>query len=82
MKALRRIWIGDNAGQMLTAVGNKQIAEYLSLRKKVVEQILEFDAELGVPPFSCDVKKCNWCEEMTLTKSSVKRGSGKPEALQ
>ncbi len=54
MKALRRIWIGDNAGQMLTAVGHKQIAQYLSLRKKVVEQILEFDAELGVPSLKSD----------------------------
>jgi hypothetical protein len=79
MKALRRIWIGDNAGQMLTAVGNKQIAEYLSLRKKVVEQILEFDAELGVPPFSCDVKGKRLPNEVTLNVTSAKGGRPKPE---
>ena len=69
MKALRRIWIGDNAGQMLTAVGNKQIAQYLSLRKKVVDQILEFDEELKVPPLVSQVpiiKRCDWCDGMTL----------------
>ena len=74
MKALlRRIWIGDNANQMLTAVGNKQIDAYLILRKKVTEQIKIFDAELGLPSFSCDVKRCNWCEEMTLNTTSAKR---------
>jgi hypothetical protein len=69
MKALRRIWIGDNASQMLTAVCNKQTAQYLSLRKKVVDQILEFDEELKVTPLVFPVpiiKRCDWCDGMTL----------------
>ena len=69
---LRRSWIGTNASQMLTAVGNKQLDSYLFLRKKVVDQIHEFDAELGLAPFLNDVKKCECCESMTLNKSLKK----------
>ena len=68
---LRRIWIGDNANQMLTAVCNKQLDSYLILRKKVTDQIAAFDEEMRVTPLvspACVVKRCEWCESMTLNK--------------
>lgn len=74
---LRRIWIGDNANQMLTAVGNKQIDAYLSLRKKVVEQIQAFDEELKVTPLvspAAIINRCDWCDGMTLNVTRMPKG--------
>jgi hypothetical protein len=68
---LRRTWIGDNAHQMLTAVTNNHVESYLILRKKVLDQINEFDEELKVIPLVSNVNKinkCEWCESMTLNK--------------